>query len=79
MNSVAVSQFRANLVKVLDDIRQGNRIELTSHGKPIAQIIPINETRLKANEALFELSKTAEIRDIISPIDENWDVLHDNS
>lgn len=72
MKSIAVSDLRANLMKVLKNIEKGSSILITSRGKTVAKIIPPDESVKIAENKLAELSKTAKIYDILSPINENW-------
>jgi prevent-host-death family protein len=72
MQSIAVSELRANLMKVLKSIEQGSSISITSRGKVVAKLVPPEEPAKMAEEKLSLLSKTAKIHDVLSPISENW-------
>ena len=72
MQSIAVSDLRANLMKVLKNIEKGSSVMITSRGKAVAKLIPADESIKKAESKILKLSKTAKIHDIISPINENW-------
>lgn len=74
MQSIAVSDLRANLMKVLKKIEKGSTVVITSHGKAVAQLIPANESVKLAENKILEIGKTAKIHDVVSPIDENWKV-----
>jgi len=74
MQSIAVSDLRANLMKVLKNIEKGSSILITSRGKAVAKIIPPDEPIKMAQNKLTEIRKTAKIHDILSPINENWEV-----
>ncbi|HPE55753.1 MAG TPA: type II toxin-antitoxin system prevent-host-death family antitoxin [Bacteroidales bacterium] len=74
MESIAISELRANLMKVLKEIKQGAKINITSRGKVIAKLVPADNTAEEARNKLNELSQTALIGDIVSPIDTNWNV-----
>ncbi len=75
MEKVAVSEFRANLVGFLKRVEKGEIIALTSRGQEVAKIVPPDDKVKEAKKALKKLQKTAVIGDIISPIDEEWEVL----
>jgi prevent-host-death family protein len=75
MNMIAVSDLRANLMKVLKKINHGATINITSRGKIVAVLIPPAESSEKAKQELKELGKKAIIGDIISPIDGEWDAM----
>lgn len=76
MQSIAVSDLRANLMKVLKKIEKGSTVVITSHGKAVAQLIPANESVKQAENKILELSKTAKINDVVSPLDEIWKANH---
>ena len=75
MQSIAISDLRSNLMKVLKDIEHGTSINITSRGKIIAKLVPPDDVRFDARKKLKELSKSAVINDVISPIDEPWDAM----
>ena len=72
MQTIAVSDLRANLMKVLKNIEKGSTVLITSRGKIVAKLIPPEESIKTAEKKLTELSKIAKIHDVISPISENW-------
>jgi len=72
MTTIAVSELRANLMKVLEEIKHGVQIQITSRGKVIAQLVPANAAQENAKAALQQLSFGAVIGDVISPIEETW-------
>ena len=74
MDTIAVSELRANLMKVLERVNNGDHIQITSRGKVIAQLMPSENIREKAKARLLTLSKTAKLIDVMNPIDETWDV-----
>ena len=75
MVTIAVSEFRANIMKVLKDVEHGSNINITSRGKVVAKLVPPDYTREKARERLKEIGKNAVLGDVISPIDAQWKVL----
>ena len=75
MEKVAVSEFRANLVGFLKRVEKGEVIALTSRGHEVAKIVPPDDKIKNAKKALKNLQSSAIIGDIISPIDEEWEVL----
>jgi prevent-host-death family protein len=75
MQKVAVSEFRANLVSFLKRVEKGETIALTSRGQEVAKIIPPDDKIKEAKKALKKIRQTAVIGDIVSPIDEEWEVL----
>ena len=75
METIAVSKFRANMMKVLKEIEIGTFINITSRGKVIAKLVPPDSIRVNAKNKLKEISKTAVLHDVISPIDAQWKVI----
>ncbi len=75
MVSVGVHQLQKNLLLFLQRVQKGESIAITSHGHAIAQLAPLEHNMEQACKALEEIRKTAIIGNIISPIDEEWEVL----
>lgn len=73
MKSIAISELRANLMKAIDQVKRGKSLVITSHGKPVAQLIPPGDKREEAKASLKAISKTAFIGDVISPTGEIWE------
>jgi prevent-host-death family protein len=78
MDSIPVSEFRANMQQILDEVQQGKCRNITSRGKVIARLVPAEDTRQRALEELMEMRKTAFVGDVMSPIDVEWNALNDN-
>ncbi len=75
METVTISDFRANLLKYLEKANSGEQISVTTNGRLIATITaPTNQKEL-ARTKLKKLAKSATVLDVTSPIDESWDAL----
>jgi prevent-host-death family protein len=73
MQTVNISDFRANLLKYLEKANSGEQINVTTNGKLIATITPpVNQKQL-AQQQLAKLAKNAKINDVVAPIDAEWD------
>lgn len=72
MQSIAVSELRANLMKVLKNLKDGAPINITSRGKVVATLVPPKDSLKSAEDKLIQLRKTAKIHDVLSPISEKW-------
>jgi len=73
MQTVNISDFRANLLEYLKKANQGEQIMVTTNGKLIATITaPIQQKQL-AREQLNNLAASASLQDVTSPVDSNWD------
>jgi len=75
MTTIAVSELRANLMQVLEQIKQGAQIQITSRGKVVAQLVPADEAQEQAKMALKHLAEDAKIGNMIDPIDESWNAV----
>jgi prevent-host-death family protein len=75
MKKVSVSDLRQNLPKYLAEVRKGDELEVTQHGKTIARIVPEQGEQAAARKRLAEMRKRgARITgDIVSPSGETWD------
>lgn len=75
MQTINISEFRANLLKYLESANSGEHISVTSNGKLLATITPpVNQKEL-AKQKLKAISTTAKIHDIESPVDNQWDAM----
>ncbi len=73
MDKIAVSELRANFMKVLKEVQNGSTINISSRGKIIAKLVPPINDQKEAKNKLNELGKTAKIKDVVSPIDVHWE------
>lgn len=56
MNEVGAYQAKTHLSELLDRVEGGDRIVITRHGKPVAQLVPLPGTPDRtAREAVREL------------------------
>lgn len=79
MLEVSVTTFRNHIPDYLGKVRKGENIALTSRGKVIARLLPPEDERLNARQRLAELRATSRIDDVVSPIDEEWEVCRADS
>ncbi len=75
MTTIGVSEFRANLMKVLKEVENGTDINITSRGKIVARLVPPDFTKENARKKLIEIGKKSKIGDVISPINTTWEAL----
>ena len=71
----SMTELRVNLQVAIEEVKKGNTIIVTSHGKPVAQLIPPPDRRQEAIARLKALRKTVIIGDIISPTGEKWEAM----
>ncbi len=72
MEMVRVSTFRENLMHFLKRVESGQSILITSRGRNVAKLVPLEDRMKKAREALQSLRKNAIVGDVISPVEEEW-------
>ena len=75
MQTINISDFRANLLKYLEAASSGEQILVTSNGKLLASISAPEDKKEIAKKQLSSLATTAIIHDVITPIESEWDVL----
>ena len=75
MEKVGISTLRENLSIFLKKVQKGQVITITSRGREMARLVPVEDKRQKSREILRGLGKNAFIGDILSPIDEEWEAM----
>lgn len=73
MQSVNVSQLRGQLPKYFERVMAGGEIVVTSHGRPIARIVPIIDVHEEAKRRLSSLRETCQVGDVVTSLtDLSW-------
>jgi len=75
METIPVSELRANLMHILKRIESGASITVTSRGQEMARLVPPENSMEKARSDLKDLRKTAIVEDVLSPTGEEWEVM----
>ena len=70
---ISVTELRQNLPTYLASVHSGSTIEVTSHGKVIARIVPSGDASQEAQEKLRKLRGKAFVGDVVGPLDVDWD------
>ena len=78
MQQVKITDFRAHLPDFLKKVSNGEQIQITSHGKVIARLIPEVDEVEAAQNRLNELRGSMIIADIIEPLESEWSADADN-
>ncbi len=75
-DSLAISEFKATCLKVLDQVRKtGKPVLVTKRGEPIALVVPPPPPQ-PTSAWLGSFAGTARITgDIVSPLAQDWEVL----
>jgi prevent-host-death family protein len=60
-------------MEVLKKIERGAVISITSRGREIARLVPPENSMKQAREKLKALRRTAIVKDVLSPLDEDWE------
>ena len=72
MEKVAVSRLRENLMVFLKKVENGDSVTITSRGREVAKLVPLENKMKESKKILRQLGKNAIIGDILSPIKEKW-------
>lgn len=75
METVNISELRANLLNYLKKAKEGHEIIITSHGETLATIVPPTDKNKQAKARLKQLAKSSVVKDVVSPTDDKWDAL----
>ncbi len=75
---IPAGEFKAKCLALMDEVeRTGQPLVITKRGKPVARLVPESSGRT----SLFGIMKGTVIitGDIISPLDEPWEALQDET
>jgi prevent-host-death family protein len=79
MKEVAISEFKAKCLALLDQVQKTKKpIRITRRGKPIAEVVP--PTPVRSNDWIGSMKDEMEILgDLIAPAsdEDDWEVLRD--
>ncbi len=71
MRSIPAARFKAQCLKLLDDVAEsGETIVVTKRGRPVAQLVPVEEPRSLVGSVTFLVSD----EELLEPILEPWEV-----
>jgi prevent-host-death family protein len=74
MKEVNVTELRNKLPAYIGQVKADEELLLTSRGKAIAQLIPVEDARKNARLHLSALRKKCQVGDVVTPLDEIWDL-----
>jgi prevent-host-death family protein len=75
MQTVNISDLRANLLKYLEQASLGEKITVTTNGRLLATISPPIQQREIARKQLQQLALNAKIHNITDSLTDEWDAL----
>ena len=76
MEMIGAYEAKTHLPQLLDRVARGERLTITRHGKPVAQLIPVATDRQRAQQAAARIIerrrylKKAPLADLIATIHE---------
>ena len=77
MRRVKVTELRKRLQGYLKDVQHGDPIQITSHGRVIARLVPEPGVAESARESLDRWAESAKLGDGVSPVGEEWEAESD--
>ena len=79
MPKVNVTELRQNLPSYLAKVQKGKEIEVTSHGRIIARVVPAGDFLDEARARLLAARKRCRIGDVVNPSGLEWSAERDRS
>ena len=73
MHEVNVSELRSRLPEYLALAEAGEEILVTRRGKVVARLSAARDVRAGAKERLTALRRRAQVGDVVSPLEVDWD------
>lgn len=76
--TISAAKFKAECLQLMDDVANGREeVIITKRGKPVARLVPVEP----APKKLFGCMEgtVTYLGDILSPIDEEWDAMKDQT
>ena len=76
MEMIGAYEAKTHLPQLLDRVARGERLTITRHGKPVAQLIPVTTDRQRAQQAAARIVerrrhlKKAPLADLMATIHE---------
>ena len=78
MQQVKITDLRAHLPDYLKKVRNGEEIQITSHGKSVARLVPELTEVEAAQKRLDALRGAMMVGDVMEPLESQWSADADN-
>lgn len=75
MQTIKISDFRANLLSYLEKAESGEQISVASNGKILATISPPISQKDLARQKLNQIAESAVVYDVTFPVEDSWEVM----
>ncbi|MDO8751683.1 MAG: type II toxin-antitoxin system Phd/YefM family antitoxin [Dehalococcoidia bacterium] len=76
MRTIKASEFKAKCLQIMDEVAEtGEPVVITKNGVPVTELIPAKRKPDKVFGAMN--GSVTFMGDIISPVDEEWEALHE--
>jgi prevent-host-death family protein len=72
MHEINITELRSHLPKYIGRVKKGEKILVTSRGKVVASLVPVQDVRTSARKRLAELRECCMVGDVVSPTGEKW-------
>jgi prevent-host-death family protein len=76
MRKVSITDLRQHLQSYLKQVREGEPIQITQHGKVVARLMPEHNAADTARHQLQHWRESARIGDVLSPTGADWEAGH---
>ena len=69
MSTVTAYEAKTHLPRLLREVERGERIVITRHGKPVAELVPVTDRKPDIPETIERMKRARERRPYV-PLDE---------
>ena len=73
MRQINISKLRSHLPAYLVKVKRGEELLVTSRGKAVARLVPVQDQREDARAQLMRFRKSCTVGDVVAPLDEVWE------
>ena len=77
MSTVTAYEAKTHLPRLLREVERGERIVITRHGKPVAELVPVTDRQQDVAETIERMKRARERRPHV-PLDELLAARHED-